>query len=218
MSDKPPKVLLIIVIVVCIPLIIYLLIFEYKNKQGVGIEEQIKKLIPDKYTIIEKGEESEEGCTLLYRIHPKDFTEIQLKNLIAADISYCKDRNTVAFINQTGPIIYNKEKDEWIFSDGTKADEKVMVGEKEVTLVRSLNSHLSVKVYIDRVGKGDEIVVFYIPETNRIRCDFIKDKEEKEECINLLTSMNMSPESTDFVPEEIYENDYKELVEIIKDI
>ena len=48
--------------------------------------------------------------------------------------------------------------------------------------------------------------------------DFIKDKEEKEECINLLTSMNMSPESTDFVPEEIYENDYKELVEIIKDI
>jgi hypothetical protein len=30
--------------------------------------------------------------------------------------------------------------------------------------------------------------------------------------------MNMSPESTDFVPEEIYENDYKELVEIIKDI
>ena len=89
---------------------------------------------------------------------------------------------------------------------------------KEVTLVRSLNSHLSVKVYIDRVGKGDEIVVFYIPETNRIRCDFIKDKEEKEECINLLTSMNMSPESTDFVPEEIYENDYKELVEIIKDI
>ena len=62
------------------------------------------------------------------------------------------------------------------------------------------------------------IVVFYIHETNRIRCDFIKDKEEKEECINLLTSMNMSPESTDFVPEEIYENDYKELVEIIKDI
>lgn len=213
LKNKTKILLIILLVIIGIGITIYL--FLNKNRD---IGEDIKGLIPSKYTIIEKGKESKNGCTLLYTVYPKEFSEIQLKYLEIADIQYCKNINTLILMSQTGPIIYNKEKDEWIFSDGTKADEKVMVGKKEVTLVRSLNSHLSVKVYIDRVGKGDEIVVFYIPETNRIRCDSIKDKEEKEECINLLTSMNMSPESTDFVPEEIYENDYKELVEIIKDI
>ncbi len=220
-SNIKPKTLLIILLVIIIPITLYL--YLNKDKGIDNIKEHIKTLIPEKYEVIEEDKEGNDGCTILYTIYPKEYSELEKKYLVPSTIRYCKDMNTVSFDGQVGSVEYNKEKNIWFYTEGDNKEEqeKIMFGEREVIISSISKSHGVTKLYITRIGKSNEIIVFYIPETNRIRCDSYDDEGNEihnPECVDFLTSLGMSPDSTDFVPEQIYEESYKELVEILKEI
>jgi len=221
LKDIKPKTLLIILLVIAVPITLY--IFLNKNKGIDNIKEHIKTVIPNKYEVIEEDKEGNDGCTILYTIYPKEYTELEKKYLTSSTIRYCKDMKNVSFKSQVGSVEYNKEKDIWFFVDGDyrSAYEKVMFGEREVTIAESFGSHLDANLYITRVGDSDEIIVFHIPNANRIRCEEY-DNEGTEtwnkDCVELLATMGIHDAGNGWVPGEIYENDYKELVEILKDI
>ena len=73
-------------------------------------------------------------------------------------------------------------------------------------------------LYIVRIKNSNELVVLSIPLSNRIRCETYDEngvETMKKDCVNFRNSMDMT---TDWVPEEIYEEYYNDLLAILKDI
>lgn len=193
--------------------------------------EKIKKdllmVIPDKYEIIEskfeEPSEENDGCIFLYSIYPKEYSEIEKEYLNNAELIYCEDINTAVLKGQVEDVRYNQTIEKWVRIQG---DSEVPLdvkqyGENLVSIVDLGGSHASSNYYIVSVEDSLELVILSVPRFHRIRCEEYDEngvETMKEDCIEFITSMGMRADSSESVPYKIYEDYYKDLLVILKDI
>lgn len=196
------------------------------------IKRRLYSLIPDKYVVAEAEENSpgiyDDGCISLYSLYPKDYSKLEKKYFDPAFITYCKDINTATIEGQVGGIRYDKEKDSWFFyyyddeRDAPQRSEEMRVyGNNFITISEVWGSHHSRYVYIVRIDNSNEIIIFEIPQSTRIRCDEYDDNGVvtwDEECINFLNSLKISDVGNAWVFNEVYSKDYEDLLKILKSI
>ena len=195
------------------------------------IKKRLSVLIPDKYRVVKLKRNFYPGiqdteCVSLYEIEPKDYFELERKYLDSAYIYYCKDINTASLNSQIGEVRYDSKEDSWFYkaypSEESKSfQEKKTFGTNIVTISETSGSHHSWVTYIVRVDDSNEVIMILIPRSTRIRCEEYDENGNetwKKDCVEFITSMGMSADSSQLVPDEIYEDYYKDLVEILKDI
>ncbi len=228
LKDIKLKTLLIILLVIIIPIILYL--YLNKDKGMDNIKEHIKTVIPNKYEVIEEDKEDENGCTILYTIYPKEYTETERKYLSSAKLIYCEDVYKAVFRSQLEENKYDPKRDAWARIGVDSEENKVLgyyeqryFGDNLVSIVERWGSGYSGYIYVLRMDNSRELVVLSIPTTSRIFCEeYYNDQGEvswDKECIEFLDSVGMhSASGNDLVPQERYQNDYKELVYMLKDI
>lgn len=226
LKDIKPKTLLIILLVIIIPITLYL--YLNKNKGIDNIKEHIKTVIPNKYEVIEENKKDENGCTILYTIYPKEYTETERKYLSSTKLIYCEDIYKAVFRSQLEENKYDPKRDAWMQIYKEKGKEYVTgyseqryYGDNLVSILSKWGSHYTGDLYVVRVKSSKELVVLSIPQSNRIRCEeYDKDGTEtwNKDCVELLATIGIHDVGNGWVPGEIYENSYKELEEILKDI
>jgi len=230
------KLLIPIVLLVIIPIIVYIFLTQEKEidspiqtqqERIAKIKQELVSLIPPKYAVIEseyeEPSEENDGCVTLYQMYPKEYSEIEKEYLNNAELMYCEDINTAVLQGQVEDVRYNQTDEKWV---RIQVDSEVPLdvkqyGENLVSIVDLGGSHASSIYYIVSVEGSDELVILSVPRFHRIRCeDYDEDGVEtmKEDCIEFITSMGMRDDSSESVPDEIYENYYKDLLEILKDI
>jgi len=225
------KILIPIVLLVIIFIVVYIFLTQNKEvdeenktqqQRITEIKGDLVALIPDKYEVIEdeyeEPSEENDGCVFLYTIFPKEYTEIQKEYLDQAGLIYCEDINTAILRGQVDQVKYNQEEDKWMYED-TQPLETKMYGDNLVSTVALGGSHALSDYYIVRVKNSDELIILSIPSSNRIRCEtYDEDGNETwiEECVQFRDSL--SPVDADWVPDEIYKNYYKDLLEILNGI
>jgi hypothetical protein len=191
---------------------------------GVGVEkvkEDLLTLIPEGYEVIEKGEESNraDGCVVVYGMYPKEYSKRETKYLNNASIIYCEDINTAELRSQVGGVRYNVEEDNWLYIDGETRiiQEEMTFGTNVVTFSEPWGSHASWEAYIVRLENSKELVILLIPSSNRIRCEIYDEdgvETMDEYCLNFRDSL--SPDYVEWVPEEVYDDYYNDLFEILE--
>ncbi len=201
---------------------------EDTESRIIGVEEikkHLKDIIPEKYELVESSQEESDGCINLFEIYPKTYSETQKEYLAEADLMYCEDISKAVFRSQMEDAKYSLEKDAWAWVDIGDPEgnvggyyEQKYYGSNLVTIADAWGSHYDGNLYIVRMNNSKELVVLSIPLSNRIRCETYDEngvETMKEECMKFLNSINMT---TDWVPEEIYNNYYNDLLYILKDI
>lgn len=230
------KILIPLVLLIVIPIVVYIFLTQEKETDSPVQTQQeriekVKKdllmLIPDKYEIIESEYEEpsgeNDGCVNLYQMYPKEYSEIEKEYLNKASLIYCEDINTAVLKGQVEDVRYNQTKEKWVRIQGNSEvtlDVK-QYGENLVSIVDLGGSHASSNYYIVRVEGGVEVVILSVPRFHRIRCEEYDEngvETMKEDCIEFITSMGMRADSSESVPDKIYDNYYKDLLEILKDI
>jgi hypothetical protein len=232
------KALLIVIALLVIVVLAYLLVSKDKENnneketfrtQNVGaeaIKENVIGLIPEKYEVVEKDSESmyflEEGkCIFLYEIYPKEYSEIEREYLENASVIYCEDINTTVLRGQTEEVQYDQTEKKWLFKADGRLDNSLPLDVKQfgnnlVSIAPLGGSHASRNYYIVKKDISDELVILSIPTWSRIRCDFLEEGVEKQNCEKYLDSIWTDRAFfTDHVPEEVYENYYNELLIIL---
>ena len=188
--------------------------------------EKVKKdllmVIPDKYEIIEsKNEEPSEendGCVYIYTIYPKEYSEIEKKYLDEAGLMYCEDIDKAILRGQVDRVKYNQTEGKWLYED-TEPLETKQYRDNLVSTVALGGSHALSDFHIVRLKNSDELIILSVPSSNRIRCETYDEngvETMKEDCVNFRDSL--SPVYGDWVPQEIYEDYYNDLLEILNNI
>jgi hypothetical protein len=192
--------------------------------QVVGVEivkQDLLTLIPEKYEVIEKEEKSYrvDGCIVIYEIYPKEYSEMEIEYLNNASLIYCEDINNADLRSQVGGVRYNREEDNWLYIDQETRipQEEMTFGTNVVTYSELWGSHASWKAYIMRLENSKELVILLIPSSNRIRCE-IYDEDGVEtmdqDCLDFRDSF--SPDYVDWVPENVYDDYYSDLLEVLE--
>jgi hypothetical protein len=226
-----------LVCLITIPTIFY---FVFKSEPIEEVEEdkvlgeetvtpydwtQLAELVPEKYEVTrsypEGPSEEEDGCIPIYYIYPNEYSEIEREYLTTASIAYCEDINRASIKSQIGEFRFNPEVNRWFYVDGETREiqEERVFGKNTVTFVEPWGSHYSWAAYIVRIEDSSEVIILLIPESNRIRCEtYDEDGVESmdEECVSFRDSL--PPVYADWVPEEVYEEDYTDLLEILAQI
>lgn len=201
---------------------------EDTESRVIGVEEikkHLKSLIPEKYELVESPQEEsdseDDGCINLFEIYPKTYSKIQKEYLIAPQLIYCEDINNAVFHSQLEDVNYVPEKDAWAWVFDMNIEgyyEQKFYGNNLVSIADQWGSSYSGNLYIVRIKDSDELVVLSIPLSNRIRCETYDEngvETMKEDCLNFRNSLDIT---TDWVPREIYEGYYNDLLAILKDI
>ncbi|MDD4381778.1 MAG: hypothetical protein PHE21_00305 [Candidatus Dojkabacteria bacterium] len=205
---------------------------EDTESRVIGVEEikkHLKSLIPEKYELVEsppEGSDSEDdGCINLFGIYPKTYSEAQRKYLSEAGLMYCEDIYKAVFRSQMEDAKYSQEKNAWAWIDIGDPEgnvggyyEQTFYGNNLVSIADAWGSHYDGNLYIVRIKNSKELVVLSIPLSNRIRCETYDEngvETMKEDCVNFMNSMDMT---TDWVPQEIYDNYYNDLLEMLRGI
>jgi len=225
------KMLISIVLLVIISIVVYIFLTQEKEidspiqtqqERITEIKEDIIILIPEKYEVIEseyeEPSEENDGCIFLYSIFPKEYSEIEKEYLSHAELLYCEDINTAVLRGQVDEVRYSQTEGKWLYQ-GKDPLETKQYGDNLVSIVALGGSHALSNFHIVRLENSDELIILSIPSSNRIRCDTYDDNGNEiwiEECVKFRDSL--PPVYIDWVPDEIYENYYKDLLEILKDI
>jgi len=205
---------------------------EYANKQESpklekGSVEEIKNklltLIPKEYEVVEKdcdGAFTLQGiCNEWYQVYPKEYTDMEMTYLNQAGLQYFSNVINVKIAGQVGDVIYSNEHDRWVYRETEKEDIFLKIkefGDTSVSYISLGGSHAFYDYYI--MDDSNEAIVLFIPSWNRIRCDFMEEGIEKKECEEYLSSFWEETTHPDYVPEEVYKEYYKSLLDILKDI
>jgi hypothetical protein len=185
------------------------------------IKKDLLKIIPEKYELVESASEepSEEndGCVHIYKIHPKEYSDMEREYLDDAGLIYCEDINTAVLYDQTEQVRYDETEGKWIYGDNVKVLEETQYGENLVPTVALGGTHALSNYYIVKLDNSDELIVLSIPLSNRIRCDVFEDGVEKKDkdCLEYRESIGIPLNGPDWVPEDIYENKYESLLQIL---
>lgn len=230
------KIIIPVVLLVIISIVLYIFLTQEKEVDSpiqtqqeriTEIKEDLITLIPGKYEVIEdeyeEPSEESDGCVTLYQMYPKEYSEIEKEYLNKASLIYCEDINTAVLRGQVEDVRYNQTDEKWVRIqwDSEELLDVKQYGENLVSIVDLGGSHASSISYIVSVEGSDELVILSVPRFHRIRCeDYDENGVEtmKEDCIEFITSMGMRDDSSESVPDEIYEDYYKDLLEILKDI
>jgi hypothetical protein len=203
----------------------YPLDIKYENRGLDNTKHSLQNLIPDEYEVIEseyeEPNEENDWCVQIYSITPKEYSETEKQYLSNAGLIYCEDISTAVLRGQVGEVRYNQTEGKWIVIQGGGLIDVEQYGRNRVSKVELGGSHASATYYIVRLDKSEELIILSIPVSNRIRCEtYDEDGVESvnEECVDFITSLGMPPDSSDFVPNEIYENYYNELLQILEEI
>lgn len=199
----------------------------------IGIDEMKRRLsaiIPEKYDVIESDDNFpgiyDDGCVSIYELYPKDYSELEKKYLDYGYIHYCKNLHTASLVSQIGEIRYDEKEDSWLYyfdEEDTSGmiQEKKTFGTNIVSVSEVWGSHHSWETYIVRVDDSNEVIMILIPQATRIRCEEYDESGNeiwKEDCVEFLKSMNKPESGNDWVFNEFYDDDYKDLLEILKEI
>jgi len=200
------------------------------------MKRRLSALIPEKYDVIESDDNFpgiyDDGCVSIYELYPKDYSELEKKYLDYGYIHYCKDIHTASFGSQLGEVRYDSKEDSWFYQDSYQEEitsekeyrtlqEKKTFGTNIVTITEVWGSHHSWDAYIVRVDDSNEVIAILIPQATRVRCEEYDENWNeiwKEDCVEFLKSMNKPESGNDWVFNEFYDDDYKDLLEILKDI
>lgn len=209
------------------------LINTQKNEKVLGVKNQqeridevknsLLKLIPEEYEVVEseyvEPSVENDGCVFIFSIYPKEYSEVEKEYLQNAEIMYCKDINTAVLRGQIEEVKYSSTEGRWLFESESPLETK-QYRDNIVSMVGLGGSHALSIFHIVRIGNSDELVILSIPESNRIRCDTFQNGVEvmKEDCVAFRDSLNTSPELYEWVPSEVYDNYYSDLLGILKEI
>lgn len=230
------KILIPLILLILISILVY--VFLIKNKEVKSptethqqrtsdIKEDLITLIPEQYEVIESEYEQPStenyGCISLYEIYPKEYTDMEKEYLDSGYIKYCKDINTASIGSQIGKVRYDSKEDSWFYIDGDSRilQEKKTFGTNIVTISSAWGSHHSDAVYIVKVNYSNEVIMLFIPEATRIRCEKYDEngvESWEEECVEFLNSINIYSAGNGWVFDEKYEEYYNDLLEILIDI
>lgn len=143
-----------------------------------------------------------------------------------ANFWFLKGINSVDIGGQTSSIIFDSQKRAWVvnYSDFTEVLplwDKTKSGKE---IIRSVNggSHSSSYYYIIPKYDNDEVAIFSIPKSYRLRCDsFVNDKPKETDCNNFYQSVieqYNNGEITDdtWLPENYLRAIYSEAENIVK--
>lgn len=226
------KIILAVVLLVSTSIVVYIFL-NSREDNSINTHQQrtsdIKKdlitLIPEQYEVIEseyeQPNEANYGCIPLYEIYPEEYTDIEREYLNKGSLIYCEDINKATLKSQMGEVSYSKEEERWLYIDGETRipQEEMTFGTRVVTFSEPFGSHNSWKAYIVRLGDTGELIILYIPSSNRIRCEVYDENGVEsldEECINFRDSL--STVNIDWVSEEVYEEYFNDLLEILENI
>lgn len=199
--------------------------WEANNIQEQTIEQfkiDLLRNIPENYEVINDDSiplvYEDADCDFIYDIYPKEYSEIEEKYLEYASVYFFKEINTVSLPAQIGEVSYDQTLKKWVFID---QNEKVELEVREydgynVSVATLGGSHVMRDNYIVSSKNTDDVVVLSIPTWSRVRCDFVSEDVERQECEDFLSSMGVDIDTDDSVPEEVYEEYYNELLEILE--
>lgn len=195
-----------------------------------GIKQRLTALIQKGYILTESKENFpgiyDGKCISLYSVNPKDYSELEKKYLDSAYIQYCPDINTATLTSQLGEVRYNKGEGAWFYyyddkdTSGTIQEKKVY-GDNTVTISEVWGSHHSWDAYIVSLDNSKEVIIIMIPQATRIRCEEYDENGVEtwtEECVGFLKSMNMPESGNAWVYNDLYDDDYKDLLEMLREI
>ncbi len=206
---------------------------EKNTSTVVGIDEMKRRLsvlIPEKYEVIEAKENFpgiyDDGCVSLYSLYPRDYSVLEKKYYDSGYIHYCKDINTATLESQIGEVRYDKEKGSWFYYEGKdwlfdRSEEMRLYGDNLITISEVWGSHHSWDAYIARLDNSDEVIMLLIPQATRIRCEEYDENGVEiwgEECVKFLNSLKIYDAGNAWVFNEVYDEDYWDLLEILKSI
>ena len=196
-----------------------------------GVKELLKGILPEEYELVELTPDelltADEGCTKLFKVYPKKYSETQRKYFSSANLIYCKDIEKAVFRSQLEENKYDPKRDAWArIGVGSEKDitlgyyEQRYFGDNLVSIVERWGSGYSGDIYVLRMDNSRELVALSVPTTSRIFCgEYYNGQGEvswDKECIESLDSIGMhSASGNDWVPQEKYQNDYKELVNML---
>jgi hypothetical protein len=234
------KILIPIVLLVIISIVVYMFLtqkqevdeendspIQTQQERISEIKEDLRVLIPEQYEVIEseyeEPSEENDGCVTLYQMYPKEYSEIEKEYLDKASLIYCEHINKALLKGQVEEVRYNQTDEKWvrIQLDSEELLDVKQYGDNLVSIVELGGSHASSIYYIVSVEGSDELVILSVPRFHRIRCETYDEngvETMKEDCIEFITSMGMRADSSESVPDEIYQNYYYDLLEILKDI
>ncbi len=230
------KILIPVVLLVIISIVVYIFLTQEKEIDSTiqtqqerieKIKQDLVSLIPPKYTVIEseyeEPSEENDGCVTLYQMYPKEYSEIEKEYLNKASLIYCENINTAVLRGQVEDVRYNQTDEKWVRIqwDSEELLDVKQYGDNLVSIVDLGGSHASSIYYIVSVEGSDELVILSVPRFHRIRCETYDEngvETMKEDCIEFITSMGMRADSSESVPDEIYQNYYYDLLEILRDI
>jgi hypothetical protein len=221
------KVLIPVVLLVIFSIIAYVFLrpdpIQTQEERIEKVKQDLVSLIPEEYEVVESAyeepNEENDGCVYIYTIRPKEYSEIEREYLDDAGLMYCEDINTAVLRDQTEEVTYDQTKGKWIYGDNVKVLEETQYGENLVSTVALGGSHALSNYYIVRLEDSEELVILSIPSSNRIRCEqYDEDGVETmdEDCVAFRDAL--PPVYIDWVPEEIYDDYYKDLLEVLKNI
>lgn len=162
------------------------------------------------------------GCLLSLALNPTN-SEYTPK----ANFWLLKGINSVNIPGQVSSINFDSQKRAWIVNNSVPKPEVLLVWNHTKTgqeIIKSSNggSHGSSHYYIIPKNESDEVAIFSIPESYRLRCDnFVNDKPKEIDCNNFYKSVidqYNNGEVTDdtWLPENYLKSIYAEAENIVK--
>jgi len=192
----------------------------YKNTQ-----REIEFEYPPNYTVstatdcsLLAGNQSE--CLVSLTLSPTE-SEYTPK----AHFGLLKGVNSINIAGQTDTINFDSQKKAWVISGQEPTPEVLSIWDhtksgQEIIKASNGNSHGSSHYYIIPNYKNDEVAIFSIPESFRLRCDLL-DKDKETDCNNFYKSVieqyNNGETTVDtWLPENYLNSIYSEAENIVR--
>jgi len=194
----------------------------YKNTQY-----EIEFDYPPNYTVSPGSDcswliNNQAGCLLSLTLNPTN-------NDYAPKASFwlLKGINSVNIPGQVSSINFDPQKRAWVVNNPVSTPEVLSIWDRTKSgqeIIKSSNggSHSSFRYYIIPKYESDEVAIFSIPESFRLRCDnFVNDKPKEAECNNfykfVIDQYNNGQTTIDtWLPENYLNSIYSEAENIVK--
>jgi hypothetical protein len=181
---------------------------------------------PKSYTVL-----SHSDCSIVTKVKSACLVALSLdpnqnEYLPKASFWLLQGINSVNIVGQIREISFDLQKRVWIGNHLTEAKKVFPVWShtksgKEIIKSSNWGSHSSSYYYIIPDYKNDKVAIFEIPQSYRLRCDFIKDEIKQADCnrfyklvIDQYNRGKMIPDT--WLPENYLTSVYAEAENIIK--
>jgi len=168
-------------------------------------------------------------CLEAFTITPQSYTQTDATYLALGNITLIRGIKDINFSGQTWRTSYNTKEDKWIVSTPKEKGDTYEIEYKDApvtTIGNNLVSHTSVggsqgSTSIQIITNKEKDLIFIVtrPYTNRVRCDMIKDMQEKESCETVRNQpgrIDSSMGDGDWVSQKFYSDTFKDTNKILE--